>query len=133
MDANRGLLRKKARHELERLADLFKVLAEPRRLDILHLLMQREMCVCEILAEMGISQPLTSHHLRVLTKAGLIRPRRQAQRIFYSVVPEALAQLNASFAAYLGIDRLRPEAAYGTATASCPLLEAKQDELLGAA
>jgi len=123
--------RRGIQEDFERLARFLKVLAEPRRLAILCLLMQREMCVCEILAEMGISQPLTSHHLSVLAEAGLIRSRRQAQRIFYSIVPEALAQLNASFAACLGMDRLRPEAAYGRGTAGLPL--PKAEELPGAA
>lgn len=126
-------LGKKTRQELDSLAEMFKVLAEPRRLYILQLLMQREMCVCEILAEIGISQPLTSHHLRVLTRVGLIRPRRQAQRIFYSIVPEALAQLNASFRAYLDVERLQPEARYGSATPNCPVDEVGFDELLGVA
>ncbi|MGC8874233.1 MAG: ArsR/SmtB family transcription factor, partial [Chloroflexia bacterium] len=99
----------------------------------LHLLMEREMCVCEILAELGISQPLTSHHLRVLTKAGLIRPRRQAQRIFYSIVPEALSQLNASFREHLDPEHLQPEARYGSAVPDCPLDGGTVDELLATA
>ncbi len=123
----------KVREELDRLAEWLKVLAEPRRLYILRLLMEREMCVCEILAEMGISQPLTSHHLRVLTNVGLIRPRREAQRIYYSIVPEALSQLNAAFREHLGVEHLLPEAHYGSAAPGCPVQEGDLDELRGVA
>lgn len=95
---------------LAQLARLFRVLAEPNRLRIMVLLMQRETCVCELLPEMGISQPLLSHHLSVLTEAGLIRPRRQAQRIYYAVVPEALVHLKGLFLAHLDPARRPPEA-----------------------
>lgn len=120
MDAD-ARLEEKVRQEMDALARLLQVLAEPRRLHILYLLMHREMCVCELLAELDISQPLTSHHLRVLSEAGLVRSRRQAQRIFYSVVPEALARLKETFLAHFDPQRLPPEAAYGAATADCPL------------
>jgi ArsR family transcriptional regulator len=106
--------------ELDELAAHLRLLAEPRRLQIVHLLMQREMCVCEILPELGISQPLSSHHLSVLAKAGLIRPRRDAQRIFYSIVPERLARLKELFREHLDVARLSSAAAYGKGTAPCP-------------
>ncbi len=93
MKPERATMRKEVLQDLDLVAGLFRVLSEPNRLRILYLLMQRETCVCELLPEVGISQPLLSHHLSVLSEAGLIRPRRQAQRIFYSVVPEALGRL----------------------------------------
>lgn len=89
---------------LAQLAGLFRVLAEPNRLRIMVLLMQRETCVCELMPDMGISQPLLSHHLSVLAEAGLIRPRRQAQRIYYSVVPETLAQVKSLLLEHLDPD-----------------------------
>jgi len=117
------VLNKTVQRELDELAELLRVLAEPRRLQILYLLAQREMCVCEILPELGISQPLTSHHLGVLTQAGLIRPRRQAQRIFYSVVPEALGRLKETLLARFDPAQLPPEATYGQGEAVCPVPE----------
>jgi ArsR family transcriptional regulator len=130
------VLTKPVRSELNELAALFRLLAEPRRLQIIHLLMQREMCVCEILPELGISQPLSSHHLGVLTKAGLIQPRRDAQRIFYSIVPARLARLKELFQENLDVARLSPAAAYGEGTAPCPStqgLSGQRSELLGTA
>ena len=116
-------LRKKTLKDLEQLAGLFRVLAEPNRLRILSLLMQRETCVCELLPEMGISQPLLSHHLSVLAESGLIQSRRQAQRIFYSVVPGALAQLKGVLLDHFDPDRLPPEAALGQGVGPCPVPE----------
>jgi len=120
MAAVKRLLTKPVRSELEELSTLLRLLGEPRRLHIVRLLMQREMCVCEILPELGISQPLSSHHIGVLTKAGLIQPRRDAQRIFYSIVPEQLARLRELFEAHLDVAQLAPAAAYGEGTALCP-------------
>lgn len=108
------------RGELAQVADLLQVLAEPRRLRILYLLTQREMCVCEVLDELGISQPLASHHLRVLQEAGLIRSRRQAQYVFYSIVPETLAQIKETLLVHFDPAKLPPEADYGTGTPRCP-------------
>ena len=119
MERGRARLRKKTLHDLEQLAGLFRVLAEPNRLRILYLLMERETCVCELLPEMGISQPLLSHHLSVLAESGLIQSRRQAQRIFYSVVPEALAQLKGLLLDHFDPDTLPPEA-WGRAWGSVP-------------
>ncbi len=108
---------------LDELADLFRVLAEPRRLQILALLMQRELCVCEILPQLGVSQPLASHHLGVLSQAGLIRSRRDAQRTFYSVVPEKLAQLKAAVLDHFDPAHLPPEACYSRGSGFCPVSE----------
>jgi ArsR family transcriptional regulator len=113
-------LNKGVRQELAQVANLLRVLAEPRRLRILYLLMKREMCVCEVLDELGISQPLASHHLRALRKAGLIRSRRQAQYIFYSIIPETLAQIKQALLTYFDPVKLPPEAAYGMGTSRCP-------------
>ncbi len=123
MEQGRKYLRKKVLQELDHLADLFRVLAEPNRLRIMYLLMQQETCVCELLPELGISQPLLSHHLSVLAEAGLVRTRRQAQRIFYSVAPEALARLKGLLLDHFDPDKLPPEAALGQGVGQCPVPE----------
>lgn len=123
MVQGRSRLRKKVLKELDRLAGLFRVLAEPNRLRVLYLLMQQETCVCELLPDLGISQPLLSHHLSVLAEAGLVRSRRQAQRIYYSVAPEALAQFKSLLLEHLDPDKLPPEAALGQGIEQCPMPE----------
>lgn len=122
-----SVLSNRVRKELVHVADLFRVLAEPRRLRILYLLMQREMCVCEVLDELGISQPLASHHLRVLQEAGLIRSRRQAQYVFYSVVPETLGQIKETLLRHFDPAKLPSEAAYGQGTPRCPTPETERE------
>jgi ArsR family transcriptional regulator len=78
------------RHELRLLADLLKSVADETRLAILTMLHDGEMCVCEIMEFLSVSQPAVSHHLRILRQAGLINDRRQGKWIFYSLDPEAL-------------------------------------------
>lgn len=71
---------------------LFKALADMTRLRILAMLTTREMCACEIMTALGLSQPNTSHHLRILETAGIIRQRKEGKWTFYSISqPSALS------------------------------------------
>jgi DNA-binding transcriptional ArsR family regulator len=78
----------------------FSVLAEPARRRILDLLLDRPRLVGDIAAELGLSQPGTSKHLRVLREAGLVRVRRDAQRRWYELRAEPLAEVDAWLAPY---------------------------------
>jgi DNA-binding transcriptional ArsR family regulator len=72
----------------------FDVLAEPTRRRILDLLLERPRLVGELTDELGLSQPGTSKHLRVLREAGLVRVRADAQRRWYELCPEPLMALD---------------------------------------
>ncbi len=74
---------------------MFAVLAEPHRRRILDLLNDRERPVGELVAELGLSQPGVSKHLRVLRRAGLVDVRVDAQRRLYRLRPEPLAEIDA--------------------------------------
>jgi ArsR family transcriptional regulator len=78
------------RHELRVMADLVKSMADETRLTILSMLRDGEMCVCEFMEALPVSQPAVSHHLRILRQAGLITDRRQGKWIFYSLNPEVI-------------------------------------------
>ncbi|HMF05279.1 MAG TPA: metalloregulator ArsR/SmtB family transcription factor [Acidimicrobiia bacterium] len=78
----------------------FEVLAEPRRRDILDLLRERERSVGELVKGMPLSQPGVSKHLRVLREAGLVDVRVDAQRRWYRVRAEPLAEVDAWLAPY---------------------------------
>ncbi|MFI1394801.1 ArsR/SmtB family transcription factor [Streptomyces sp. NPDC020681] len=78
----------------------FDVLAEPSRRRILDLLLERPHLVGELTDRLGLSQPGTSKHLRVLREAGLVRVRQDAQRRWYELTPEPLAELDAWLAHY---------------------------------
>lgn len=73
----------------------FEVVAEPTRRRILDLLRERSRPVGELVGLSGLSQPLVSKHLRVLREAGLVRVRQDAQRRWYELRPEPLAELDA--------------------------------------
>ena len=73
---------------------------EPIRRRILDLLRERPRLVGELTAELGLSQPGTSKHLRVLRDAGLVRVRPEGQRRWYELVPEPLAEVDAWLAPY---------------------------------
>ncbi len=64
---------------------LFKALADETRLRILKLLEVREMCVCEVMVALGLTQPTASHHLGILENAGLVRNRKEGKWVFYSL------------------------------------------------
>jgi DNA-binding transcriptional ArsR family regulator len=78
----------------------FDVLAEPTRRRILDLLLERPRLVGELTDQLGLSQPATSKHLRVLREAGLVGVRPDAQRRWYELRPGRLAELDAWLAPY---------------------------------
>jgi len=77
-----------------RQSKLFKALADEIRLRILSLLKIREMCVCEIMVALDLTQPTASHHLGLLENAGLVRSRKEGKWVFYSIAnPELLENM----------------------------------------
>ena len=86
----------------------FDVLAEPTRRRILDLLLERPRLVAELTEQLGLTQPGTSKHLRVLREAGLVRVRRDAQRRWYELRPDPLVEVDEWLQPYrrLWADRL---------------------------
>jgi ArsR family transcriptional regulator, arsenate/arsenite/antimonite-responsive transcriptional repressor len=76
-------------------AELFKALAHPHRVKILNLLAVNgdTLCVLEIAAVMNLSQPNASHHLKLLTQAGLLTREQRGTWAYYGLNRDALAQL----------------------------------------
>lgn len=73
----------------------FEVLAEPTRRRILDLIREQPRLVGELAELLNISQPGVSKHLRVLREAGLVNVRQDAQRHWYELRPEPLAEIEA--------------------------------------
>lgn len=78
------------------MADIFDVIADGTRRDILQLLLRRRAdgedgtSVSQIVAELGVSQPTVSKHLKVLRDAELVTVRGEGQHRFYSLTPAPL-------------------------------------------
>lgn len=72
---------------------LFKALADKTRLKILMLLDIREMCVCEIMVALDLTQPTASHHLGILEVVGLVKDRREGKWVFYSLKNKRIMKL----------------------------------------
>jgi DNA-binding transcriptional ArsR family regulator len=80
--------------EAERLCRLFKALADTTRLRILKLLDVREMCVCEVMIALDLTQPTASHHLKILENAGLVKSRKEGKWVYYSLKdPETIKKI----------------------------------------
>ena len=81
------------------LADALGALADPVRLQILSIIAGSsagEVCACDFVAPIGRSQPTISHHLKVLTAAGLITGDKRGRWVWYRAVPERISAISRS-------------------------------------
>jgi DNA-binding transcriptional ArsR family regulator len=78
----------------------WSVLADPSRRAMLELLLERPRPVGELVDRLGLTQPGTSKHLRVLREAGFVQVRQEAQRRVYAIDPGPLAELDVWLAPY---------------------------------
>lgn len=93
-----GLTAPLGRDEAEQLASLLKAVADPARLRLLSLIAASgEACACELTEPIGLSQPTVSHHLKVLTEAGLVRREQRGQWAWFRVEQQRLADLSRLF------------------------------------
>ncbi|MEO6061479.1 MAG: metalloregulator ArsR/SmtB family transcription factor [Thermoflexales bacterium] len=95
----------------DRMAERLKVLAEPKRLRILNLLMEGVQCNCELGDALDMAPNLISHHLSMLRQAGLVEVTRDAvdaRWIYYSINRATLQDLNAVFGAFFDPARIQP-------------------------
>jgi ArsR family transcriptional regulator, arsenate/arsenite/antimonite-responsive transcriptional repressor len=97
--------------DTQQLAQWLKVLAEPRRLQILNLLIAGVQCNCELGDHLEMAPNLISHHLSVLRKAGLVEVERDAvdaRWVYYAINRPNLEALNAAFGAFFDPARIQP-------------------------
>jgi DNA-binding transcriptional ArsR family regulator len=78
-------------------ASVFRALADPTRRQILQDLRAGELAAGDIASRFSISGPSISRHLSILRAAGLVKERRQANRILYSLVEDRLASCVGGF------------------------------------
>ena len=73
---------------IKELADFYKVFGDATRVKILYVLLESEMCVCDLAALLKMTQSAISHQLRVLKQARLVKARRDGKNTFYSLDDE---------------------------------------------
>jgi ArsR family transcriptional regulator, arsenate/arsenite/antimonite-responsive transcriptional repressor len=87
--------------DAEEIASAFKAVADPGRLRLLSFIAGQpgaEACVCHLVEPLGLSQPTVSHHLKVLTEAGLLARERRGTWMFYRLVPARVEELRQALA-----------------------------------
>ncbi|WP_216697133.1 MULTISPECIES: ArsR/SmtB family transcription factor [Bacillota] len=75
------------------LASLFKLFGDSTRIQILHALEQNEMCVCDLAVLLGVTKSAISHQLKALKLANLVKFRREAQIIYYSLADDHVKEM----------------------------------------
>lgn len=66
-------------------AKIFKAFSDPKRLQIIDMLSNGELCACKILEAFHITQPTLSHDMKLLTDIGLVIPRKEGKWTHYSI------------------------------------------------
>jgi ArsR family transcriptional regulator len=77
-----------------RAAQLFHALSDETRVAILDMLRDGERCVCDLQSDLEAAQSRLSFHLKVLRDAGLVTDRKEGRWSYYSITPEALAEVH---------------------------------------
>jgi ArsR family transcriptional regulator len=76
----------------------FSALGDATRLKMLRLIADEELCSCEVMAALELTQPTTSHHLGILERAGLLTSKRNGKWVFYKIANSKVSNLiNRSF------------------------------------
>jgi len=70
---------------MKKMEKIMKLLSDNTRLRILMLLTKMELCVCQIMGVLGVSQPLVSRNLKLLCDAGFLTERKEGKLVFYSM------------------------------------------------
>lgn len=91
-----GATRWIARDDAERLAQRLAAIADPIRLQVISVIANApagEVCACDFVEPLGRSQPTISHHLKVLSEAGVLEGERRGRWIWYRLADDACADL----------------------------------------
>lgn len=83
----------KSKEDYVSLAALFKMFGDGTRIQILHALEQNEMCVCDLAVLLGLTKSAVSHQLKALRLANLVKFRREAQIVYYSLADDHVKEI----------------------------------------
>ena len=79
--------------DYKKYADIMKVLTEPNRLMILDMLSCGELCACDILEKLHITQPTLSHHMKILCESNLTLSKKVGKNSYYRLNPDQIESL----------------------------------------
>ncbi|MDA8212720.1 MAG: metalloregulator ArsR/SmtB family transcription factor [Clostridia bacterium] len=87
---------------MRKLAEFFKALGDENRLKIVQMLAEKEMCVCEVIDRLDLSQPAISHHLKILRQAGLVKDTKEGKWVYYALNESAFIKYGEELKKILG-------------------------------
>lgn len=94
-----GLTAPISKPEAEELAHLLKAVAHPVRLQLLSIIRSSdEVCACDLYAPVGLTQPTVSHHLKLLTDAGLLTRTQRGTWAWFQVNEDRMGDIREVFA-----------------------------------
>ena len=77
--------------------EFFSALGDATRVKMLKLIADEELCSCEVMAALELTQPTTSHHLGILERAGLLSSRRSGKWVFYKISNSTIRNFDKAF------------------------------------
>jgi len=75
---------------MQKILEILKILSDETRLKVVYLLKEDELCVCELMKVLRMSQSRISNHLRILRNTGIIEVKREGKWMFYSMAKNTL-------------------------------------------
>lgn len=75
------------------LASFYKLLGDPTRCKLIYVLLQHEMCVCDLANALSMTKSSISHQLSKMRSGGIVKCRRSGKSVYYSLDDEHVAQL----------------------------------------
>jgi ArsR family transcriptional regulator len=88
--------------------DVLALLADPARRRIVALLADEQLCTCHLVAELGMKQPVVSHHLKALREAGVVQGSPRGRFTYYRLRPGALDGAAGALSALAAASRSEP-------------------------
>lgn len=85
----------------QRMAEFFSLLGDPNRLRLLSILVERELCVCDLAAALDMSESAVSHQLRALRTLRLVSYQKRGRKVFYRLQDRHVLALYHSVAEHL--------------------------------
>lgn len=92
---------------IEDISRLFKILSDPTRLRIVEILMEEDLCVCELMFFLKQEQSRVSHQLRRLREAKLVEKRKQGQWVIYNIPEDVQRTLKPLLGQYVKSENIR--------------------------